>query len=100
MDERVRRIIPVLDQFTLTSGYSKATRKTEPRILMTKELGKDWELKYNGPLYTEKDNQHIIALEYRLNNRVTLESTWESVSAASIPIGDLGLDLRLDWQFE
>ena len=40
MDERVRRILPVVDQFTLTSGYSKTSRKTEPRILVTKELGK------------------------------------------------------------
>lgn len=99
MDERVRRILPVVDQFTLTSGYSKTSRKTEPRILVTKELGNDWELKYNGPLY-EKDEQHIVALEYRLNSRITLESTWVSVSEAIPSLGDLGLDLRLDWQFE
>ena len=99
MDERVRRILPVVDQFTLTSGYSKTSRKTEPRILVTKELGKDWELKYNGPL-NEKDEQHIIALQYRLSSRITLESTWISVSDAIPSLGDLGLDLRLDWQFE
>ena len=99
MDERVRRILPVVDQFTLTSGYSKTSRKTEPRILVTKELGKDWELKYNGPL-NEKDEQHIIALEYRLSSRITLQSTWISVSDAIPSLGDLGLDLRLDWQFE
>lgn len=99
MDERVRRILPVVDQFTLTSGYSKTSHKTEPRILVTKELGKNWELKYNGPLY-EKDEQHIIALEYRLSSRITLESTWVSVSDAIPSLGDLGLDLRLDWQFE
>ena len=80
-------------------NHSKTSRKTEPRILVTKELGKDWELKYNGPL-NEKDEQHIIALEYRLSSRITLESTWISVSDAIPSLGDLGLDLRLDWQFE
>ena len=99
MDERVRRILPVVDQFTLTSGYSKTSKKTEPRILVTKDLGKNWELKYNGPLY-EKDEQHIIALQYRLSSRITLESTWVSFSEAIPSLGDMGLDLRLDWQFE
>ena len=64
---------------------------------LTKELGRDWELKYNGPLYY-KDEQHVISLEYRLNPSTTFESTWVSVSEASL--GDLGIDLRLQWEFE
>ncbi len=97
MDEQVRRFFPVVDELRLTSGYSKSSARVEPRVLLSKELGQDWELNYNGPLYY-KDEQHVISLEYRLNSHATLESTWVSVSEASI--GDLGLDLRLQWEFE
>ncbi len=97
MDDRVRQLLPVVDELRLTSGYSKSSARVEPRVLMAKELGKDWELKYNGPIYYD-DEQHVISLEYRLNSNATLESTWVSVSEVSI--GDLGLDLRLKWEFE
>ena len=97
MDERVRKLLPVVDELRLTSGYSKSSARVEPRVLLSKELGQDWELKYNGPIYYD-DEQHVISLEYRLNSNAPLESTWVSVSEVSI--GDLGLDLRLKWEFE
>ena len=36
MDERVRRYLPVVDEFKLTSGYSRSSKQTEPRLLVIK----------------------------------------------------------------
>ena len=97
MDERVRRYLPVVDEFKLTSGYSRSSKQTEPRLLVIKELGRQWELKYNGPV-NEADEQHVLGLEYRLKRGLVLEGSWVSVSEASA--GDLGIDLRMDWEFD
>ena len=97
MDAQVQRFFPVVDELRLTSGYSKKTLRIEPRVLLATELGEEWELKYNGPLYYE-DTQHVISLEYRLNPNATLESTWVNISETQL--GDLGLDLHLQWEFE
>ena len=97
MDERVRRYLPVVDEFKLTSGYSRSSKQTEPRLLVIKELGRQWELKYNGPV-NESDEQHVLGLEYRLKRGLVLEGSWVSVSEATA--GDLGLDLRMDWEFD
>ena len=97
MDERVRRYIPVVDEFKLTSGYSRSSKQTEPRLLVIKELGRQWELKYNGPV-NESDEQHVLGLEYRLKRGLVLEGSWVSVSEATA--GDLGIDLRMDWEFD
>ena len=97
MDERVRRYLPVVDEFKLTSGYSRSSKQTEPRLLVIKELGRQWELKYNGPV-NEADEQHVLGLEYRLKRGLVLEGSWVSVSEATA--GDLGIDLRMDWEFD
>ena len=64
---------------------------------MIKELGRQWELKYNGPV-NEADEQHVLGLEYRLKRGLVLEGSWVSVSEATA--GDLGIDLRMDWEFD
>ena len=80
-----------------TSGYSRSSKQTEPRLLVIKELGRQWELKYNGPV-NETDEQHVLGLEYRLKRGLVLEGSWVSVSEATA--GDLGIDLRMDWEFD
>jgi len=97
MDSQIKNYLPLVDQFSLTSGYSKTSRRIEPRIQVSKELGAKWQLEYNGPLY-EQDEQHVFSLEYNIKPGVILEGTW--VSESRVTIGDLGLDLRLDWKFD
>ena len=54
-------------------------------------------IKHNG-LVNETDEQHVLGLEYRLKRGLVLEGSWVSVSEATA--GDLGIDLRMDWEFD
>ena len=78
-------------------AVTRSSKQTEPRLLVIKELGRQWELKYNGPV-NETDEQHVLGLEYRLKRGLVLEGSWVSVSEATA--GDLGIDLRMDWEFD
>ena len=97
MDDKIKRLLPVVDEFRLTSGYSRSSKRVEPRLLVAKELGQRWQLRYNGPL-SETDEEHLLRLQYQIGRNAALESSWASVS--DVTIGDLGLDLTLVWEFQ
>ena len=96
MDEKVRRVLPIeLDEVRLTSGWSSRARRTTARILVGKDIGRNVAVRYSRSI--EDDQDHNVALEYRLSNVATVQGTWLSVTDA--PIADFGLDLRLRWEF-
>ena len=95
LDRHMKRLLPV-DEIQLTTGRSLRTRRTTPRIILSKDLGGGVQAKYNGSL--NEPNDHIVSLEYVLMRRATLQGAWTSVS--DVPVGDLGLDLKLQWEFD
>lgn len=94
MDEKVKRFLPVVDEISLTSGWSPRSKKTTLRVVIRKELGSRLQLSYSRAI-DELDDQ-ILAGEYRLSPVASLEGTWNT--ASDVPVGDLGLDLRLRWE--
>ncbi|MEE8409438.1 MAG: translocation/assembly module TamB domain-containing protein, partial [Myxococcota bacterium] len=96
MDEKIRRLLPIqLDEVRLESGWSSQFKRTTMRIVVGKDLGEDFKLKYTSSL--DEVNDQSVSVQYRLSDKAMLQGTW--LSASDVPIGDLGLDLRLRWEF-
>ena len=66
-------------------------------MLVAKDLGNNLQLRYSRAL--DEDDDQTLSIEYRLSDVASLEGTWLSLSEESVTVGDLGLDLRLRWEF-
>jgi len=96
VDRTVKRLLPIkLDEVRLESGWSSASRRTTTRVIVGKDLGQDLQLKYSRALDAVDDQG--VSVQYRLSRVAAIQGSWLSATAASV--GDLGLDLRLRWEF-
>jgi autotransporter translocation and assembly factor TamB len=96
MDEKVRRLLPIeLDEVRLESGWSSHYRRTTTRVLVGKEISDRLQLRYSRSI-DDIDDQNL-SFEYQLSDIAALEGSW--LSASNVSVGDLGLDLRLRWEF-
>ena len=84
-----------LDEVRLESGWSSHHRKTTTRVLVGKDISDKLRLRYSRSI-DEIDDQ-TLSFEYQLSDIAALEGNW--LSASKVSIGDLGLDLRLRWEF-
>jgi hypothetical protein len=96
LGRQVKRVLPYFDHVRLTSGPSGRTHRMAPRMVLIKQVGKRMELRYDLSLGEAGD--HIVSMEYDLSRVAKLEGSWVSVS--EVPVGDLGLDLRLRWELD
>jgi hypothetical protein len=100
LDAKVKSIVPYVDEARITLGRSgpRGSRRLAPRLVIGKEVGQRLKLKYDGAL--DETNDHKVSLEYRLSRAATLDASWVSILDEPIPVGNLGLDLRLRFEFE
>ncbi len=96
LDQQVRRILPIVDELRISSGWSQRSKRTTPRVVVGKELGERLQLTYSRALDGEDDQAFAVA--YKMNELATLLGSWNTGSEAQL--GDLGLDLRLRWEFQ
>lgn len=96
IDQRIRRLLPIdVNEIRLTSAWSSVAKRTTPRLVVGKELGKNVALRYSRALNAYNDQS--LSLEYRLANMATMQGSW--MSTTMVPVGDFGVDLRLHWEF-
>ena len=84
--------------FRMRSRYSNLTQTTTPRVEAGVEvsiISPDLSLGYSRSLYVENDQ--ILELVYDLDKNISTQLRWESASENDY--GDLGLDLKLDWEW-
>ncbi|MCK5687848.1 translocation/assembly module TamB domain-containing protein [Myxococcota bacterium] len=98
MDQKVRRMIPanIIDEVRLTSAWSPNSRRTTTQLKVGKDIGDRLQLHYTRALDEVADQS--LSVEYQLSDIATLQGSW--LSLTDLPVGDLGLDLRLRWEFE
>jgi hypothetical protein len=100
LDAKVKSIVPYVDEARITLGRSgpRGARRLSPRLVIGKEVGRRLKLKYDGAL--DETNDHKLSLEYQLSGMATLDASWVTILDEPIPVGNLGLDLRLRFEFE
>lgn len=103
-EERLRQYFPFPPglirpkYFRMRSRYSNLTQTTTPRVEAGVEvsiISPDLSLGYSRSLYVENDQ--TLELVYDLDKNISTQLRWQSASENNY--GDLGLDLKLDWEW-
>lgn len=103
LDAQVRRWLPDSEVFrdptvNVTSQYSEITGQLEPTATFeTKFLDERLRLKASTPFATPKGRR--ASAEYRVDEHLTGQVVWEN-EETGYEAGDLGLDLKLRWEWE
>ncbi|MBN2494817.1 MAG: translocation/assembly module TamB domain-containing protein [Deltaproteobacteria bacterium] len=103
LDERMNRLFPFPREviqpkyFRLRSRFSARTG-TAPRLetgVKLRLISDNLDLDYSRSLFDDTDQS--LDLSYRLSRSISARMRWED--SQEMDLGDLGLDLKLDWEW-
>jgi translocation and assembly module TamB len=98
-DRAVTQAVPVIDEFRFGSSYSSKTGRTEPTVTVGKRLTERVRANVTTGLAESREVRSNI--EWRLNNRVSVETSYDNVNdISSSALGNLGADVRWRLEFE
>lgn len=98
-DRAVTEALPLIDEFRFGSAYSSRTGRTEPTVTIGKRLAERIRANVTSGLAESREIRSN--LEWRLNNRVSLEGSYDNVNdISSSSLGNLGADIRWRLEFE
>ncbi|HEV8550607.1 MAG TPA: translocation/assembly module TamB domain-containing protein, partial [Polyangiaceae bacterium] len=98
-DRAVTNAVPVIDEFRFGSAYSSRTGRTEPTVTIGKRLTERVRANVTTGLAESREVRSNV--EWRLNNRVSVESSYDNVNdISSSALGNLGADVRWRLEFE
>jgi len=98
-DKAVTNAVPVIDEFRFGSAYSSRTGRTEPTVTIGKRLTE--RLRANVTTGLAESREVRSNVEWRLNNRVSVEASYDNVNdISSSALGNLGADVRWRLEFE
>jgi translocation and assembly module TamB len=98
-DRAVTEAVPVIDEFRFGSAYSSRTGRTEPTVTVGKRLTERVRANVTTGLAESREVRSNV--EWRLNNRVSVESSYDNVNdISSSALGNLGADIRWRLEFE
>ncbi len=98
-DKAVTSAVPVIDEFRFGSSYSSRTGRTEPTVTIGKRLNDRVRANVTTGLAESREVRSNV--EWRLSNRVSVESSYDNVNdISSSALGNLGADVRWRLEFE
>lgn len=103
LDEHVKRWLPdsqlLLDpEFSVSSQYSEVTGQVEPMATFeAKLLTEGLRLRAAAPFSSPRGRR--ASAEYRVNETVSSQLIWEN-EETGYSAGDLGMDIKLRWEWE
>lgn len=97
INREVRRAVPIIDDFQISSQYSPITNQPEPKVSIGKRLNDRLRLSASTGL---GDSRQIrTALEWRLSDKTSLQTAYDNINAETASsLGNIGLDIR--WRLE
>jgi translocation and assembly module TamB len=97
IDKEVKRALPLIDDFAVTSAYNVRTNRTEPQVVVGKRLANRVRASATAGLTT--DSYFKSNVEWRLDDQTSVEAGYDNVqTTASSQFGNVGVDLR--WRLE
>jgi translocation and assembly module TamB len=98
-DRAVTDAVPVIDEFRFGSEYSSRTGRTEPTVTIGKRLTERVRANVTTGLAESREVRSNV--EWRLNNRVSVEGSYDNVNDISTSaLGNLGANVRWRLEFE
>jgi len=97
VDREVKRALPLIDDFNVTSAYSARTNRTEPQVVVGKRLSES--VRASATTGLTADSNFKTAVEWRLGSQTSVEAAYDNVqTTTSSQLGNVGVDLR--WRLE
>lgn len=99
VDREVRRAVPVIDDFSITSVYSPRTNRTEPRVNIGKRITERVRVTASTGLASE-EREVETGLEVSLGRHTSLRASYDNVNNENSSFGNVGVDIRWRLEFE
>jgi translocation and assembly module TamB len=97
VDREVKRALPVIDDFAVTSAYSARSNRTEPQVVVGKRLGD--KLRATATTGLTAESNFKTGVEWRFDDQTSVEAGYDNVqTTTSSQFGNVGVDLR--WRLE
>lgn len=97
VDREVKRALPVIDDFAVTSAYSVRTNRTEPQVVVGKRLSD--RVRATATTGLTPDSNFKTNVQWRLNDQTSVEAGYDNVQTTTASqFGNVGVDLR--WRLE
>jgi translocation and assembly module TamB len=99
VDREVRRAIPLIDDFRVTTGYSARTGRSEPRISVGRRIADRVRLSATTGLSESREVRAALEVQLDDNQRIGISyDNYNNTSANSL--GNLGIDWGIRLEFE
>jgi translocation and assembly module TamB len=97
VDREVKKALPLIDDFAVTSAYSARSNRTEPQVVVGKRLSD--RVRATATTGLTADSNFKTGVQWRLNNQTSVEAGYDNVqTTSSSQFGNVGVDLR--WRLE
>lgn len=99
VDREVRRAVPVIDDFRLSSAYSVRTGRAEPQLSVGKRIADRVRVTASTGLAESRDFR--TGVEWQLDDQTSVQAVYDNVNTTSTSsVGNVGVDLRWRLEFE
>lgn len=99
VDREVRRALPVIDEFRLTSGYSVRALRTVPQVSIAKRIADRVRLSATTAL--SETREFRAQIEAQLSDTTSVQVGYDNYNLTSASsFGNVGADLRFRLEFE
>jgi translocation and assembly module TamB len=99
-DKAVKQAIPIIDDFRFGSAYDPRSGRTEPQVTVGKRLTENVRASVSSGLTNDEDREVRSNLEWRLNQRLSVQGSYDNINDVSSTVGNVGVDLRWRLEFE
>jgi translocation and assembly module TamB len=97
VDREVKKALPVIDDFAVTSAYSVRSNRTEPQVVVGKRLTD--KIRATATTGLTADSNFKTGVEWRFDNQTSIEAGYDNVQTTTASqFGNVGVDLR--WRLE
>lgn len=102
VDREVRRAVPLIDDFRLTSGYSLRSGRTEPQISVGKRIADRVRLSATTGVGASEARDFRAMIDVQLDDTTGVQCSYDnfSTTASASSFGNVGCDLRWRLEFE
>jgi translocation and assembly module TamB len=97
VDREVKKALPVIDDFAVTSAYSARSNRTEPYVVVGKRISD--RIRATATTGLTADTNFKTGVQWRFDDETSVEAGYDNVqTTTSSQFGNVGVDLR--WRLE
>ena len=102
VDREVRRAVPLIDDFRLTSGYSSRTGRTEPQVSVGKRIADRVRLSATTAMLggSAGGQDFRAVVDWQLTDTTGVQCSYDNYGTSASGQSNVGCDLRFRLEFE